>query len=83
MADHLVGGCLFTVRTTNLIEKPVDESCSTTVEQTMKRGLFEMDRKVSTVSLGLHRIFVSKSHRVRQILAALRLLLNEPLINRH
>jgi len=51
MADHLVGGCLFTVRTTNLIEIPVDESYSTTVEQTMKRGLFEMDRKASTVSL--------------------------------
>ena len=52
MADHLVDGYLFTVRTTNLfMEIPVDEPCSTTVEQTMKRGLFEMDRKASTESL--------------------------------
>ena len=48
MADHLVDGCLFTVRTTNLMEILVDEPCSTTVEQTMKRGLFEIDRKAST-----------------------------------
>ena len=68
MADYLVGGCLFTVRTTNLfIEIPVDEPCSTTVEQTtiLKRGLFEMDRKASTESLILHSIFISKSRRVR------------------
>jgi len=45
MADHLVDGCLFTVRTTSLMEIPVDEPCSTTIEQTMKRGLFKMDRK--------------------------------------
>ena len=52
MADHLVGGCLFTVRTTNLfIEILVDESCLTMVEQTMKRGLFKIDRKASTESL--------------------------------
>jgi len=48
MADHLVDDCLFTVRTTNFFMKiPVDEPCSTTVEQTMKRDLFEMDRKAS------------------------------------
>ena len=41
MTNYLVDGCLFTVRTTNLFMKiPVDELCSTMVEQTTKRGLF-------------------------------------------
>ena len=53
MADYLVNGCLFTVRTTNLsIEIPVDEPCLTTVEQTMKRGLFKINIKVLTKNLG-------------------------------
>jgi len=85
MADHLVNGCLFTVRTTNFfLEVPADEPCSTTVEQTtiLKRGPFEMDRKVPTESLILHSIFISKSRRVRQPPVALRLLLGELLINR-
>ena len=52
MTDYLVDSCLITVRTINLfIQILVDEPCSTTVEQTMRRGLFEVDRKVSTEPL--------------------------------
>jgi len=50
MADRVAGGCLFTVRTINLMKKPVDEACSTTVEQMiiLKRGLFEMHHNIAS-----------------------------------